>query len=45
LIEEAAETGGDDSAAIFDAYFTLMSMELRKFIDRMIEVFGGVEED
>jgi recombination associated protein RdgC len=45
LIEEAAETGGDDSAAIFDADFTLMSMELRKFIDRMIEVFGGVEED
>jgi len=45
LIEQAADAGGDDAAANFDADFTLMSMELRKFTDRMIEVFGGVGED
>lgn len=45
LIEQAADAGGDDAAANFDADFNLMSMELRKFTDRMIEVFGGVGED
>jgi recombination associated protein RdgC len=44
LIEEAADTAGDDSAAIFDADFTLMTLELRKFLDRIVIVFGGSEE-
>jgi recombination associated protein RdgC len=45
LLEDAADAAGDDAAATFVADFTLMSMELRKIIDRMIEVFGGVGED
>ncbi len=44
LIEEAADTAGDDSAALFDADFTLMSMELRKLVEKVIEVFGGAGE-
>lgn len=43
LIEEAADAGGDDAAAMFDADFTLMTLELRRFVARLIEVFGGVE--
>ncbi len=45
LIEEAADTAGDDDHALFDADFTLMSMELRKLVDKMIEVFGGLDTD
>jgi recombination associated protein RdgC len=41
LLEQAAETGGDDPRARFDADFTLMTLELRRFIDRMLEVLGG----
>ncbi len=44
LIEEAADNAGDDMAALFDADFTLMSMELRRFVARLIEVFGGAGE-
>jgi recombination associated protein RdgC len=44
LIEEAADTAGDDSYALFDADFTLMSMELRKLVDKVLEVFGGAGE-
>jgi recombination associated protein RdgC len=42
LVEEAADAGGDDQAALFDAEFTLMTLELRRLMDRVIEVFGGV---
>ena len=45
LIEEAADTAGDDMHALFDADFTLMSMELRKLVDKVIEVFGGTESE
>ena len=45
LVEEAAESAGDDAAALLDADFTLMSLELRRFVERLIELFGGVEED
>lgn len=44
LIEEAADTGGDDAAALFDADFTLMTLELRRFIERLVAVFGGLDE-
>lgn len=45
LVEEAADSGGDDAAARLDADFTLMSMELRRLLARLIEVFGGVSQD
>ncbi len=45
LLEQAAETGGDDPRARFDADFTLMTLELRRFIDRMLEVLGGASGD
>jgi recombination associated protein RdgC len=45
LVEEAAEAAADDqAAALFDADFTLMSLELRRFLPRLIEVFGGAED-
>jgi recombination associated protein RdgC len=44
LMEEAADAGGEDAAAQFDADFTLMTLELRRFLERLIEVFGGVDE-
>jgi len=45
LIEQAADEAGDDLSALFDADFTLMSSELRRLVDRVIEVFGGAEDD
>ncbi len=44
LVEEAADSAGDDMAALFDADFTLMSMELRRLVARLVEVFGGVDK-
>ncbi len=44
LVEEAADSAGDDMAALFDADFTLMSLELRRYVTRLVEVFGGVGE-
>ncbi len=45
LMDEAADGAGDDPAALLDADFTLMSLELRRFLDHLIEIFGGVERD
>jgi len=45
LVEEAADSADGDSAALLDADFTLMSLELRRLVGRLIELFGGVEED
>lgn len=42
LIEEAAEAGGDDAAAAFDADFALMVLEQRQFLMRL---FGLLEGD
>ncbi len=42
--EQAAEDGSDDAAAEFDAQFTLSSLELAKFIPRLLEVFGGISD-
>ncbi len=44
LVEEAADNAGDDTEMLFDADFTLMTLELRRFVGRLIEVFGGAEE-
>ncbi len=43
LLEAAADQGEADAAAQFDADFTLMSMELARFVPRLIELFGGEE--
>jgi len=43
--EEAAEAEADDAAARFDVDFALMTLELGRFIPRLIEVFGGVAEE
>jgi recombination associated protein RdgC len=39
--EEAAEVSADDAAARFDADFALMSLELGRFLPRLIGQFGG----
>ena len=44
-MEEAADVAADDAAARFDADFALMSAELAAFIPRLIEVFGGLDEE
>ena len=43
LIQEAAaENGGEDHATRFDVEFALMSLELERFINSLIKLFGGV---
>lgn len=44
LIEESADSAGDDLSVLFDTDFTLMSSELRRFVGRLIEMFGGPGE-
>lgn len=43
VVEEAGQAGGEDAAALFDADFALMVLELRALIARLGEVFGRVE--
>lgn len=45
LLEAAADQGEADAAAQFDADFTLMVMELERFIPQLIGWFGGEVED
>jgi recombination associated protein RdgC len=43
--EEAADYQTENAADLFDAHFSLMTLEFRRFIPRLLEVFGGVEAD
>ena len=43
--EEAAAASAEDAAARFDVDFSLMTLELNRFIPRMVEVFGGLVEE
>lgn len=43
--EEAADYQVESEADRFDAHFSLMSLEFRRFIPRLIEIFGGVAEE
>ncbi len=43
--EEAADVAAEDDAARFDADFAIMSLELGRFIPRLLEQFGGLEKE
>lgn len=43
--QEAAESEAEDAAARFDVDFALMSLELGGFVPKLIEIFGGIEEN
>ncbi len=45
IMEEAGDTAADDAAARFDADFSIMSMELARFIPALAEQFGGIVQD
>ncbi|MCU7843146.1 MAG: recombination-associated protein RdgC [Candidatus Thiodiazotropha sp. (ex Monitilora ramsayi)] len=42
--DEAADYQMENEADAFDAHFSLMTLEFRRFIPRLIELFGGVVE-
>ena len=44
LLEQIGEEGGSDEAAQFDASFSLMSLELGRFLPALWDVFGGINE-
>jgi recombination associated protein RdgC len=44
LQEQAADVATEDEIARFDVTFSLMSLELRRLIPRLLELFGGVAE-
>lgn len=44
ILEEAASAEAEDAATRFDVDFALMSLELRRFIARLVETFGGLAE-
>jgi recombination associated protein RdgC len=41
ILDEAGDVEADDAAARLDADFAVMSLELRSFIARVMEIFGG----
>ncbi len=41
ILEQADNEGADDFATQFDQDFSIMALELKRFIPRLIEVFGG----
>lgn len=44
ILEQSDNIGADDAAMAFDNDFTVMTMELARFIPRLIELFGGEEQ-
>jgi recombination associated protein RdgC len=42
--DEAADYQTENAADAFDAHFSLMTLEFRRFIPRLIELFGGAVE-
>jgi recombination associated protein RdgC len=45
ILEEAATAEAEDAATRFDVDFSLMSLELERFISDLIETFGGLAEE
>lgn len=43
--EEAAEAEAEDAASRFDADFAIMGLELKRFLPRLFEVFGGLDAE
>ncbi len=41
ILEQSKEADSDDAAAAFDNDFSIMTLELSRFIPRLLEVFGG----
>ena len=42
--EEAHDNGQGEAAAEFDAAFTLMALELNRFLPALVELFGAIEQ-
>ncbi|TVO79020.1 recombination-associated protein RdgC [Sedimenticola selenatireducens] len=45
ILEEAATAESEDAATRFDVDFSLMSLELQRFITDLIEIFGGLADE
>lgn len=45
ILEEAASAESEDAATRFDVDFSLMSLELGRFIADLVETFGGIVEE
>jgi recombination associated protein RdgC len=43
--EQASDIEADDAAARFDVDFSIMSLELSRFIDALSQAFGGLQEE
>lgn len=41
ILEQSQEADSEDAAAAFDNDFSIMTLELSRFIPRLLEVFGG----
>lgn len=41
VMQDEADVSSDDALARFDSEFALMSLELSRFINRLVEIFGG----
>ena len=44
ILEQSDSIGADDAAMAFDNDFTVMTLELSRFIPRLLELFGGEDQ-